>query len=184
MSGQGCARVLLRIGNLAESSMIELIRRLIESCTPMAKQHRALPDAAYAFTDLYGGVENALRETGFCKEHLERADADWAGFAKDKLGEGFFEEVQKSGLAKTLIEGRPRKQMKEDLVWKPDEARPITNVTELIVNGVCQVRNHIDHRQKFRGDEESQKRDFALIADAHQVLELVLKKHPDLKEHL
>ncbi|MGE0769426.1 MAG: hypothetical protein AB7L90_23550 [Hyphomicrobiaceae bacterium] len=164
--------------------MIELIRRTIERRYFMAKEQRAFPDAAYAFTDLYGGVENALRKTGFCKEHVERADADWNRFAKDRLGEGFFQEAQKSGLAKTLVEGRPRKQMKEGLVWKPNEALPITNVTELIVNGVCQVRNHIEHRQKFRGDEESQKRDLALIADAHQVLELILKKHPELKEHL
>ena len=175
---------LLRIGDLAESSRIKVIRRIVERCNFMVKEQRTLPDVAYAFTDLYGRVENALRKTGFCKKDVERADADWNRFAKDKLGDEFFKEVQKSGLAKTLVEGRPRKQMKEGLVWKPDEALPITNVTELIVNGVCQVRNHIDHHQKFRGDEESQKRDLALISDAHQVLELVLEKHPELKEHL
>jgi hypothetical protein len=49
--------------------------------------------------------------------------------------------------------------MKEDLAWKPDQPLQITNVTELIVNGVCQVRNHIDHHQKFRGDDESRKRE-------------------------
>jgi hypothetical protein len=51
---------LLLIGDLAESGTIDLIRRTIERRILMANEQRALPDAAYAFTDLYGGVENAL----------------------------------------------------------------------------------------------------------------------------
>ena len=154
------------------------------SIREVPKNSRTVPNSVpYAFTQTRRSrrPHQGLR---FCKEHVERADADWDRFAKSKLGDEFFQEVQKSGLAKMLIGGRPRKQMKEGLAWKPDEAVPITNVTELIVNGVCQVRNHIDHHQKFRGDDEPQKRDLALITDAHQVLELVLKKHPELKEHL
>jgi len=146
-------------------------------------RERTLPNDAYAFTDLYGGIENALRNTGYCKKR-DRAEADWGKFARDKLGKSFFDDVKNSGHADTLIEGRPRKQMAKGLVWKPDRPHPITNVTELIVNGVCQVRNHVEHRQKFRGDDDSQKRDLQLIADAHAVLELILEKHPDLKKHL
>ena len=146
---------------------------------------RTLPEEAYAFTDLYGAIENGLRSIGFCKQHLARAEADWGKFAQEKLGDEFFDEVKKSGRAKTLIEGRPRKQMKENLAWKPDQ--PLADhedATEFIVNGICQVRNHIDHHQKFRGDDELRKRDLQLIADAHAVLELVLENHPDLKTHL
>jgi hypothetical protein len=44
---------------------------------------RALPDEAYIFTDLYGGIENALRDTGFRKQHLARAEADWGKFAPE-----------------------------------------------------------------------------------------------------
>lgn len=141
-----------------------------------------LPEAAHKFVDRFGSVEHALRKTGIVKKQ-GRAEADWAQLASN-LGDEFFEEVRGSGRAATLIAGRPRKQMTEGLKWIPEKPVPITCVQELIVNGVCQVRNHIIHRQKFHGSEEDIKRDMALIADAQWILELILAKNPKLRENL
>lgn len=162
------------------AGIIEMLARLM----PKPARHRPYPEAAYEFTDLYGRVEDALRKLGICKKNRDNAEADWEAFAREKLGEDFFKEVKKSGKASTLIAGRPRKQMKEGLAWQPEEPKAIANVTELIVNGVCQVRNHINHHQKFQGDDAARKRDLALIEDSRRVLEMAIAKYPDLKKHL
>jgi hypothetical protein len=146
----------------------------------MAQQRQ--PEIAAEFCDLYGGLENALRNTGFCKAR-ERAEADWVAFAKS-LGEEFFTEVLASGKAATLMAGRPRMQVADGLGWKPEQAELVTNVHELFINGVCQVRHHVVHRQKFRGSEEDRQRDVALVTESLWVLQYVLEKHPKMQEHL
>ena len=96
----------------------------------------------------------------------------------------FFDEVKAAGIAPTLLAGRPRKQRAQDLQWKPDLALPISNVTELFVNGVCQVRNHVVHRQKFRGAEADNARDLAVVEESIRILQLVLAKKPEFQKHL
>lgn len=142
----------------------------------------ARPALAQDFLDLHGRVENALRNVGYLKK-IDRAEADWSELAK-ALGEDFFKEVRDSGIALTLIAERPRKQMAANLDWQPPKALQVTNTQELFVNGVCQVRNHIAHHQKFRGSQQEIDRDMKLVEESYSILELLLKKRPDLTNFL
>lgn len=55
--------------------------------------------------------------------------------------------------------------------WTPQEPKPLTTVAQLIVNGVCRVRNSYIHGEKFTGGPEGQwDRDARLIDEAHDVL--------------
>jgi len=59
-----------------------------------------------------------------------------------------------------------------DLQWAPETPFPLTNVHELIVQGVCRVRNSYLHGEKFRGGPDGQwERDVTLIREAHAVLD-------------
>nr|WP_315384353.1 hypothetical protein [uncultured Sphingomonas sp.] len=76
------------------------------------------------------------------------AETDWDAFARD-LGPEFFAAVVDKGIAKTLI-GEPPRRLMNDLVWAPEILVPLTNAHELIVQGVCRVRNSYLHGEKFR----------------------------------
>ena len=59
--------------------------------------------------------------------------------------------------------------------WSPEKPTPLTNVHELVVQGVCRVRNSYVHGEKFTGGPDHQwDRDLTLITEAHAVLRAAL----------
>ncbi|ESZ30603.1 hypothetical protein [Mesorhizobium sp. L2C084A000] len=124
---------------------------------------------AEAFTADFRRIEYSLKRCNYVRKNKKDAQADWDGFAKD-LGAKFFDQVVKDGIANTLI-GHPPRQLLADLNWSPQNPKPLANVAELIVNGVCRVRNSYIHGEKFTGGPEGQwERDARLIEEAHTVL--------------
>lgn len=126
--------------------------------------------SATAFAVDFGATEYALkRSPEFLRKDREVAEADWDAFAK-ALGPEFFDYVVKSGIAKTLI-GQPPRRLLKDMQWGPPTPAPLANVTQLIINGVCRVRNSYLHGEKFTGGPDGQwDRDTTLIEEAHAVL--------------
>jgi hypothetical protein len=124
---------------------------------------------ANAFAADFRSAEYALKRSGHLRKGKKAAEADWAGFAQE-LGASFFDHIQASGVAATLINHPPR-QLLVTLDWSPPNPPPLANVTELIVNGVCRVRNSYIHGEKFTGGPDYQwERDALLVAEAHEVL--------------
>lgn len=125
--------------------------------------------AAKAFTTEYGLAEYALKRSGYLRKGKQVAEADWDAFARD-LGPEFFKAMVDKQIAKTLI-GVPPRRLLANLQWAPDIPVPLTNVHDLIVQGVCRVRNSYHHGEKFVGGPEGQfQRDKVLIDEAHAVL--------------
>lgn len=126
--------------------------------------------AGMAFAADYAGIEYALKRSGYLRKNKAVAEADWDRFAQT-LGKAFFDHVVAAGIATTLI-GQPPRRLLQDMQWAPPNPAPLANVHELIVNGVCRVRNSYMHGEKFTGGPEGQwERDLALINEAHAVLE-------------
>jgi hypothetical protein len=108
----------------------------------------------------------------------EHAQADWAAYAK-MLGSDFFDRVASSGIADTLISDPPRKLMREGLRWSRRKSTPLENVHELLLEGVCRVRNSFVHGEKFVGGPDGQwERDARLVKEALAVLKLALSEKP------
>lgn len=126
--------------------------------------------AATEFAAEFGSMEYALkRSPKYLRTNKTVAEADWDAFAKD-LGQEFFDHVVQSGIAKTLI-GKPPRRLLKDLQWDPPNPSPLSNIAQLIINGVCRVRNSYLHGEKFTGGPEGQwERDTLLIEEAHAVL--------------
>lgn len=127
-----------------------------------------------AFQREFGDAEYTLKRSGHLRKGRRVAEADWAVFATS-LGKEFYDEVVSSGIAKTLI-GEPPGIFLRDLRWTERRETPLANVTELIVEGVCRVRNNSDHGEKFRGTNGQWKRDFQLISEARLVLALAMRR--------
>jgi hypothetical protein len=126
-------------------------------------------EAAEAFVSDFRQMEYVLKRSGFLRKEKEIAEADWDLFAS-KLGSSFFDDTMAAGIAKTLI-GRPPRRLLANMEWSPPNPAPLTNIAQLIINGVCRVRNSYIHGEKFTGGPEGQwKRDATLIAEAHAVL--------------
>jgi hypothetical protein len=126
-------------------------------------------DAAEAFVTAFRQAEYALKRSGYLRKKKEIAETDWDLFA-NKLGRPFFEKIKSAGIAKTLI-GQPPRRLLADMQWSPSTPPPLTTVTQLIINGVCRVRNSYIHGEKFTGGPEGQwERDTTLIKEAHAVL--------------
>lgn len=125
--------------------------------------------AAEEFAEEFRQMEYALKRSGYL-HRKKYADADWDRFAQE-LGSDFFSKVSKSGIAKTLIE-HPSRQLLADMTWVPENPPPLTNVAQLIINGLCRVRNSYLHGEKFTGgpDPDQWQRDAVLIEEAHVVL--------------
>lgn len=122
-----------------------------------------------AFALDFGRAEYALKRSKYLRKNKEIAEADWESFARD-LGAEFFNDVVAKGMAKTLI-GDPPRRLMADMAWSPEKPAPLTNVHQLIVEGVCRVRNSLLHGEKFTGGPEGQwARDRTLITEAHAVL--------------
>lgn len=126
-------------------------------------------EIARAFALDFGRAEYALKRSKYLRKNKEIAEADWELFACD-LGADFFTCVVAKGMAKTLV-GDPPRRLMADMEWSPDKTSPLTNVHQLIIEGVCRVRNSLLHGEKFTGGPEGQwARDRALITEAHAVL--------------
>lgn len=125
--------------------------------------------AAEAFADEFRQIEYALKRSGYLRKGREFAEADWNLFASE-LGRAFFEHVVETGVAKTLI-GHPPRRLLARMEWSPQSPEPLANVSQLLINGICRVRNSYIHGEKFTGGPEGQwERDATLIAEAHAVL--------------
>ena len=111
----------------------------------MVSPHKAADEFAAEFRH----AEYALKRSPYRRRNKEVAEADWDLFASD-LGPLFFEHVVIAGIAKTLIAEPPRRLL-STMEWSPAEPQPLTNVAQLIVNGVCRVRNSYIHGEKFTG---------------------------------
>lgn len=135
-----------------------------------------LPEDAAAFRDYYARIEHVLRRSGYMKADSRRADVDWVKFAKT-IGKPFFEYVRGQHSADTLIVEPPRVYHRKG-GWQPQSQRPIDGIEELIVCGVCQVRHNIVHGEKFMVAEGP--RSYALVKEAHWVLEQAIARHHDL----
>lgn len=127
-------------------------------------------DVAAEFARLFGQYEHSLKRNGFQKKKSKVAEADWEAYAA-ALSEDFFEHVNKSDIARTLIDHPPRKLM-ADLTWLPEKPFALTSVDDLFVRGVCRVRNSYIHGEKFVGgpDGENWERDGTLVFEALAVL--------------
>ncbi|WP_439501621.1 hypothetical protein [Aminobacter ciceronei] len=121
------------------------------------------------FARTFRQTEHALKRSGYLRKDKDIAEADWDEFAK-KLGTEFFQHVIASGIAITLV-GDPPRRLLVNMKWSPEKTQPLTNVAQLIVNGVCRVRNSYLHGEKFVGGPEGQfERDTTLVIEAHAVL--------------
>jgi len=125
-------------------------------------------ELAFAFAKDFASAEYALKRSGYLRQNKKAAEADWEKFAT-ALGPEFFASVVSSGIARTLV-GQPPRLLLASTQWSPP-GPPLTNVSQLIVMGVCRVRNSYIHGEKFTGGPEGQwDRDATLIAEAHAVL--------------
>lgn len=126
-------------------------------------------EIARAFALDFGRAEYALKRSKYLRQNKEIAEADWESFARD-LGADFFTDVVAKGIAKTLI-GDPPRRLMADMAWSPEKTSPLTNVQQLMIEGVCRVRNSLLHGEKFvEGPEGQWARDRTLITEAHAVL--------------
>jgi len=130
--------------------------------------------AADAFAKDFRQMEYAMKRSGFRRQDKAIAEADWDLFAQS-LGHKFFDHIVASGIAKTLI-GQPPRRLLNDMAWAPQNPAPLSNVAQLIVNGVCRVRNSYLHGEKFTGGPEGQwERDVTLVLEAHAVLKEAMR---------
>lgn len=131
---------------------------------------------AREFVELFGRIEYALKRSGQLVPNADHAQADWTAYAKS-LGAKFYNEVAASGIADTLINRPPRKLMREGLEWSRGTSAPLENVHQLMIEGVCRVRNSYIHGEKFVGGPDGQwNRDAKLVREALEVLKLALSQ--------
>lgn len=134
-------------------------------------------EAAEMFAADFRQAEYALKRSGYLRKHKKVAEADWDLFAK-ALGPKFFVDVVAKEIAKTLV-GQPPRRLLKNLEWSPPCPVPLTNVAQLLVNGVCRVRNSYIHGEKFTGGPEGQwERDLTLILEAQAVLKEAMRCCP------
>ena len=128
---------------------------------------------ALEFLDLFARFEFALKRAGILKDRKD-AQANWAEYSK-MLGDTFFEHVLRENIAPNLVARPPRQLLAKPLEWSLEVADPLSDVTSLMVLGVCRVRNNYVHGEKLRGGTgDNLARDTALIADAYAVLRTAL----------
>ena len=129
---------------------------------------------AEEFARTFAQTEYALKRSGYLRKGRDIAEADWDEFAK-KLGPDFFQRIMASGIAIRLVSDPPRRLL-ANMEWSPEETQPLKNVAQLILNGVCRVRNSYLHGEKFVGGPNGQfDRDATLVSEAHAVLREAVK---------
>lgn len=130
-------------------------------------------DAARSFATDFGKTEYALKRHGYRREGRDVAEPDWDAFAL-ALGAEFFSDVNERKIATTLI-GEPPRRLLSTLEWSPEKPAALTNVQQLIVQGVCRARNSYIHGEKFTGGPDDQwDRDLTLVTEAHAVLKAAI----------
>jgi hypothetical protein len=127
------------------------------------------PAYAQDFVALFARIERRLKDAGKIKRGKKIAEADWTTLS-DVLGPNFFDEIRRSGQASNLIAEPPRTKMAAGLVFSPENPCPLENVRDLLIRGVCRVRNNIVHGEKFDISGAGWERDEALTRQAHWVL--------------
>lgn len=82
--------------------------------------------AARKFATEFGEMEYAMkRSPNYRRKNKAIAEADWDAFAKD-LGQEFFDQIVKSGIAKTLI-GEPPRLLLANMQWAP-QTQPLSQM--------------------------------------------------------
>ncbi len=129
------------------------------------------------FLELFGNLEQEIKRKGYLRNRPD-AQANWHKFAQNFLGDIFFSQVNEKGIADTLISEPPRKLMAEGLQWIPETPNSLSNTEELIIIGVCRIRNNFFHGEKFVGEPslDNWERDIVLVTEALAVLKLVSAK--------
>lgn len=95
-----------------------------------------------------------------------------------------FDHVARSGAAKTLV-GEPPRRLLADMQWDPANPVPLSNLSQLIINGVCRAGNSYFHGEKFTGGQAGQwKRDAKLIEEAPALLKEAQNSHSTSLEAL
>ena len=135
------------------------------------------PENAVKFFKIIMRFEYALKRCGYVNKRLFIL---WKRYAKEKLGEGFFDHIKNKGVAPKLIAEPPKKQIKNgDGVLGFDPCPACKNTKDLI-DAVCRTRNNLFHGGKS-GDVDGDRND-ALIHDAINVLIEVLEHDSDLRD--
>lgn len=130
-------------------------------------------DAARSFATEFGETEYALKRSGYLRKGRDVAEPDWDAFAR-ALGAEFFSAVTERKIATTLI-GEPPRRLLSTMEWSPDMPTPLMDVHQLIVQGVCRVRNSYIHGEKFTGGPDDRwDRDLTLVTEAHAVLKAAI----------
>ncbi len=135
------------------------------------------PPSAHKFVMLFARMERRLKDAGQLKQHKNVAEADWRAFARS-LPSDFFSRVLESGRARNLINEPPRTRASTGRVFIPQFPRPLGDVVELFVKGVCRVRNNLVHGEKFGSTGPEWDRDEVLTREAHWVLEQAIGATP------
>jgi len=141
-----------------------------------------LPFGPDDFAALYRSLEHALKRTNFARTKGRLVFADWAAFATS-LGDAFFADVAKSEEAKMLIEDPPMRLL-EGLVWEAPKHKPLENVVQLFIEGVCQVRHNYEHGEKLVSTPAQKARDLRLMSEAGCVLSRAVASHSKVRNFL
>ncbi|MGF6575179.1 hypothetical protein ABH945_007308 [Paraburkholderia sp. GAS333] len=149
-----------------------------------------VPPLAIKFFQVFSRFECALKRSGrYAKGDGQWVTPRWGLFAND-LGADFFSEVEKSGMAKTLIERPPATQAileSGELGWK---SNPPVETTNDLIDAVRKVRDNLLHGGKYRDNGygrpamvEGSERDEVLLTESLNVLAIALEKNPQIREH-
>ncbi len=135
---------------------------------------RGWPEEALVYLELFGKAEGCMKRGKFIKNNKRRAEADWTKLAR-WLGDDFFNEILQSNKARTLID-MPPKAFLHETGWENQQPRPIDQVEDLFIRGICSVRNNLTHGDKYIGTDVDGQRDTILIKEATFVLQQALDK--------
>ena len=137
------------------------------------------PKEAVRFFKIMMRLEYALKVCGFAEMTRAGLEIQWDKFANNQLGKAFFEHIQKSGNADTLIGAPPSQQiLREDNSLDFDPVAECRSVQDLM-GTLRRTRNNLLHGGKA-GDPDHDRND-TLIAEAIYVIEEVLKADDQLR---
>jgi hypothetical protein len=139
-----------------------------------AMKRPAWPDFANEFAQLFAAAEQNLKLAGKIKKGRKDAQADWSALS-GILGTDFFEQIRSAGIAPDLIREPPRTRKANSMKFEPETPDSLTSTEELLVHGVCKVRNNLIHGEKdFAVSGEGYERDVKLVRQALMVLQEAL----------
>lgn len=149
-----------------------------EGQVDMAAANR-LPPRGEELIRIFTRFEYGLKEIGYA-EPAKNKDINvlWDKFVNERLGETFLKTVRNSGLAPTLLERPPRRQVMLCGVLDWEQVSLPSSVQDLF-GAVRRVRNNLVHGGKS-GDKDSD-RNTASVAEAIAVLLEALRYHTELR---